>query len=237
VDKGLFRVPGAAKAPVTVRIGRHVSASGATHIERPTVPRAPTLHSLLAGIETGRITPGRFPVVGWIVPVGHPFPCIAGHIQGSIRTGPLRVELPTGAVYILPSYMEVSLHLNQQFLSHKFTMLPTNMFPHGYIRPSVPRAAFSHSASVGSRLPAHSQDAEAYCHFTPLLYNPVRTARGLLHSFHSSEPPKERAYPPCGKKNRQAITTITTSHIHNHFGDNINGASQRRSASLLSCSD
>ena len=29
--------------------------------------------------------------------------------------------------------------------------------PHGYFRPSVPRAAFSHSASVGSRLPRHAQ--------------------------------------------------------------------------------
>src|SRR6266849_242678 len=27
--------------------------------------------------------------------------------------------------------------------------------PHGYMRPSVPRAAFSHSCEVGSRLPAH----------------------------------------------------------------------------------
>src|SRR5438093_5928650 len=33
--------------------------------------------------------------------------------------------------------------------------------PQGYLRPSVPRAAFSHSASVGKRLPAHVQYARA----------------------------------------------------------------------------
>jgi hypothetical protein len=29
--------------------------------------------------------------------------------------------------------------------------------PHGYFRPSAPRAAFSHSASAGSTSPAHAQ--------------------------------------------------------------------------------
>ena len=39
-------------------------------------------------------------------------------------------------------------------------------FPHGYFLPSVPRAAFSRSASVGSRPPAHSQYAFASSHVT-----------------------------------------------------------------------
>ena len=38
---------------------------------------------------------------------------------------------------------------------------PAGSFPHGKIRPSPPRASFSHSASVGSRLPAHRQKASA----------------------------------------------------------------------------
>src|SRR5262245_61513343 len=33
--------------------------------------------------------------------------------------------------------------------------------PHGYLRPSVPRAAFSHSCGVGKRLPAQRQYASA----------------------------------------------------------------------------
>src|SRR5437660_9917479 len=31
----------------------------------------------------------------------------------------------------------------------------SGLSPHGYMRPSVPRAAFSHSCEVGRRLPAH----------------------------------------------------------------------------------
>ena len=38
--------------------------------------------------------------------------------------------------------------------------------PHGNRRPSSPRAAFSHSASVGNRLPAHAQYAAASCQLT-----------------------------------------------------------------------
>ena len=38
--------------------------------------------------------------------------------------------------------------------------------PHGKIRLSVPRAARSHSTSVGSRFPAHSQYATASDHVT-----------------------------------------------------------------------
>jgi hypothetical protein len=40
------------------------------------------------------------------------------------------------------------------------------VFPHGYSRPSVPRAAFSRSASVGRRLPAHEQKAAAFVQVT-----------------------------------------------------------------------
>src|SRR5437870_3740156 len=42
----------------------------------------------------------------------------------------------------------------------------TASLPHGYLRPSVPRAAFSHSASVGKRFPTKEQNAFACAHTT-----------------------------------------------------------------------
>jgi len=42
------------------------------------------------------------------------------------------------------------------------SQLNSSSLPHGNMRPSVPRAAFSHSASVGNRLPPHSQNATAW---------------------------------------------------------------------------
>ena len=39
--------------------------------------------------------------------------------------------------------------------------LASSSSPQGYVRPSVPRAAFSHSVSVGRRPPAQVQKAEA----------------------------------------------------------------------------
>src|SRR5882672_5754269 len=45
---------------------------------------------------------------------------------------------------------------------------PASQFsPQGYRRPSAPRAAFSHSASVGSRLPTKRQNASASHQDTP----------------------------------------------------------------------
>jgi hypothetical protein len=41
--------------------------------------------------------------------------------------------------------------------SRKFAVPGSQAFPHGYFRPSVPRAALSHSASAGSTGPAHAQ--------------------------------------------------------------------------------
>src|SRR5271157_286647 len=40
-------------------------------------------------------------------------------------------------------------------LSATFAWPGSASFPHGNVRPSVPRAAFSHSGAVGRRLPAH----------------------------------------------------------------------------------
>src|SRR3954470_15447406 len=42
----------------------------------------------------------------------------------------------------------------------------SHVSPHGYLRPSVPRAASSHSDSVGSRLPDHLAYATASSHVT-----------------------------------------------------------------------
>src|SRR5437016_418112 len=61
---------------------------------------------------------------------------------------------PTGAV--LPT-----------LLSKLFARLESHCSPLGYSRPSTPRAAFSHSASVGNRWPAHWQYALASCQVTP----------------------------------------------------------------------
>jgi hypothetical protein len=42
-----------------------------------------------------------------------------------------------------------------------YLIQPAGSSPHGKIRPSTPRAAFSHSTSVGKRLPAHRQYVSA----------------------------------------------------------------------------
>lgn len=46
---------------------------------------------------------------------------------------------------------------------------PGGLFPHGQVLPSVPRAAYSHSSSVGSRFPTHPQYAFAWFQFTQLI--------------------------------------------------------------------
>src|SRR5207302_6742770 len=73
---------------------------------------------------------------------------------------------PTGAVERWPSSTEASFHVNGQLRSQKLALVPSNSLPHGYRRPSVLRAAFSHSASVGRRLPAQVQYALASCQLT-----------------------------------------------------------------------
>jgi len=51
----------------------------------------------------------------------------------------------------------------------------TSSLPHGYMRPSGPRAAFSHSASLGNRLPAQVQYA--------LRLEPVHPDDGVIVKF------------------------------------------------------
>ncbi len=46
---------------------------------------------------------------------------------------------------------------------------PGAPFPHGYSRPSVPRAPYSHSSSVGSLHPFHAQYAVAWFQSTQLI--------------------------------------------------------------------
>src|SRR5439155_14266647 len=48
-----------------------------------------------------------------------------------------------------------------QFRSHVFASVGSHSSPQGNFRPKGPRAAFSHSASVGTARPAHSQNAVA----------------------------------------------------------------------------
>src|SRR5688572_28831548 len=63
-----------------------------------------------------------------------------------------RGKTPTGAVCAYPSSIEVSRQTRFVRESAKFACFPlANSSPHGKSRPSGPRAAYSHSASVGSR--------------------------------------------------------------------------------------
>ena len=63
-----------------------------------------------------------------------------------------RGKLPTGAVCAKPSFTEGSRHGKFVLASAKFAKCPAVLHvPHGKIRPSPPRALYSHSASVGRR--------------------------------------------------------------------------------------
>src|SRR5215218_1002407 len=93
-------------------------------------------------------------------------------------------KLPTGAVVFQPS---LSLYIRlaaPPSLPTAFTSFALGAaFPHGYMRPSSPRAAYSHSASVGSRLPIHLQYAAAWYQSTQLRGWPGRSSRLQSGSF------------------------------------------------------
>jgi hypothetical protein len=86
-------------------------------------------------------------------------------------------QLPTGAVashpsrslyvsgHAWPSRVQRSRHSLPHPLS-RFTLGGSS--PHGYTRPSLPRAAYSHSASLGSRLFTDSQYTFAWLQSTQL---------------------------------------------------------------------
>ena len=67
------------------------------------------------------------------------------------------INVSWGEVYLYPSFCALSRQENSLFLSAKLTLLPQGASsPQGYLgafRP--PAAAYSHSCSVGRRLPAH----------------------------------------------------------------------------------
>jgi hypothetical protein len=70
-------------------------------------------------------------------------------------------------MYWLPGIRHVSL---------VFEASERQTLPQGYMNPSAPRQAFSHSASLGKRLPAQAQYSVASCQETPttgLLASPV----------------------------------------------------------------
>src|SRR5512142_1884261 len=70
-------------------------------------------------------------------------------------------KLPTGALSAKLSFTLPSFQLYVQFPSQELSLVASHTLPQGKVRPSVPRAAFSHSASVGSLLPAQVQYAVA----------------------------------------------------------------------------
>ena len=79
-----------------------------------------------------------------------PFPTVSGKIENAIGLAPFG-KPPTGRRSFHPALKCAR-------------SLSGGSFPHGYFLPSVPRAAFSHSASVGKRLPSHAQYATAPYH-------------------------------------------------------------------------
>src|SRR5258708_36644166 len=94
-----------------------------------------------------------------------------------------------------PFFAPHSTHSLPQALSR---VLSGSSSPHGYLRPSDPRAANSHSASVGKRLPWYAQYLEdmdqstqlmGCCIFSglPSLHNTLNTflSRGAM-SFHDT---------------------------------------------------
>src|SRR5512140_3843021 len=112
-------------------------------------------------------------------------------------------KLPTGAVDTQPSsisYIAFGLTFKSKSCDilfrtgfctprhsapHAFSRLALGSWsPHGYIRPSLPRAAYSHSASVGNRFPAHVQYATAWFQSTQLIgwSGRLLALQELLHS-------------------------------------------------------
>src|SRR5207253_10396028 len=80
--------------------------------------------------------------------LAQPFPAISSIPNGLAPRG----NEPTGALSAYPSSIWRSLQAKEVFLSAKLARSPRlSKLPQGYLRPSVPLAANSHSASVGSR--------------------------------------------------------------------------------------
>src|SRR3569832_259956 len=147
---GRRRIFGAAKAEALVvraaqekRAVEHRGRDSA-FIKRAVPPRA-TFECLvlLAVVFTGMGVAG----IG-LVPGRRPFPHVAGHVVKAKRTHAIRKR--SHGHGIAPC-----LRMTQR--CGVLALSGSNSLPHGNMRPSVPRAAFSHSSSVGSRLPAQAQ--------------------------------------------------------------------------------
>ena len=125
------------KTAMKVAISRNVPvAVGATHDDRFEVERAAPQHAIF-------VDP---------VPVFTPLPHVSSHVQQTIRAGPPGIAINRRGV---PNLILI--------VAARVIGL---VIAHGYVRPSVPRAAFSHCCSVGSRTPDHVQKATASCQLT-----------------------------------------------------------------------
>ena len=141
-----------------------------------------------------------------------PFPHVARHVQQAIRA--LSARIPA----------------HRRRVTHGLLKLQIPLFgsrsPQGQMRPSVPRAALSHSASDGSRTPTHLQNAIVSCHETQVtgwscfartsLSGPRGCAQlGPSISFHSDpvhvEPCDSAAvrYPGLAAMNAANCATVT----------------------------
>ena len=97
-----------------------------------------------------------------VVAVGHPLPDIAAQIQHAVGAGPVGV-LPDRDRMTRVAGRRRGLRRRS---SPSWRVRTSTSSPQGYSRPSVPRAAFSHSASVGRRPPAKRQKACASAQVT-----------------------------------------------------------------------
>ena len=73
------------------------------------------------------------------------------------RLAPIPVQIPKLIIFNRALSKDLGLNFSALADNHVASMFSGNLLPQGYIKPWVPRAAFSHSASVNNRLPAHLQ--------------------------------------------------------------------------------
>src|SRR5687767_2632974 len=96
------------------------------------------------------------------------------------HTFPIKSLTPSG---VLPRGKLPAIAGPRRFAPAVFAAFGSHVFPHGYARPSLPRAAASHSSSLGSRPPPgcfQSQYPAASDHWTPVTGR-LPSGRAPLH--------------------------------------------------------
>ena len=128
-----------------------VGAAVRAQIRGAGVPRTAAHPAIRARFWSGWVAGWRTSVIVALIPVVDPFPHIAAHIHYAIRACPCRVAAHCRRVAYTVS-IEGTVGQVARW---------RRIAPRIYTRVARPRAAFSHSASVGSRLPSHLQKSSA----------------------------------------------------------------------------